>query len=405
MIRTSRRSFSSNRTIFLSALVLVTLTASILSFIDSGERFLYNSISWETKIRSSAHIRRPNGISVLVTGAAGFIGTHVSLALKSRGDGVLGLDNFDNYYAPSLKKTRRALLDIHGVFIVDGDINDRRLLAVLFDTIAFTHVMHLAAQVGVQYAVENPYAYVHSNVASLVTLLERCKSADPQPAIVWASSGSVYGVNINNKVPFSESDRVDRPVSIYASTKRTGEEITLTYNRVYGLSITGLRFFTVYGPWGRPDMAYFSFIRNILLGKPITVYRAKNHTDLARDFIYIDDVVKGCVASLDTSGRSVGSGRSKNRTAPYRIFNLGNASPVTVPTLVSILEENLRMKATTNVVEMSENGDDLFAQANISLAEKELGYKPTTDLETGLKEFVKWYLWYYGKPFVQNRNV
>ncbi|KAI3790419.1 hypothetical protein L2E82_03439 [Cichorium intybus] len=404
MIRTSHRSFSSNRTIFLSALVLVTLTASILSFIESGERFLHTT-SWETKIRASAQIRRPNGISVLVTGAAGFIGTHVSIALKTRGDGVVGVDNFDNYYALSLKETRRALLDFHGVFIVDGDINDRRLLAILFDTVAFTHVMHLAAQVGVQYAVDNPYAYVHSNIASLVTLLERCKAADPQPAVVWASSGSVYGVNINNKVPFSESDRVDRPVSIYASTKRTGEEITLTYNRFYGLSITGLRFFTVYGPWGRPDMAYFSFIRNILEGKPITVYRAKNHTDMARDFIYIDDVVKGCVASLDTSGRSVGSGRSKNGSAPYRIFNLGNASPVTVPMLVSILEENLRMKATTNVVDMNGNGDDLFAQANISLAEKELGYKPTTDLETGLKEFVKWYLWYYGKPFDQNRNV
>ncbi|KAL4589957.1 hypothetical protein LXL04_002870 [Taraxacum kok-saghyz] len=401
MIRTSRRSFSSNRTIFFSALVLVTLTASILSFIDSGERFLYNTTSWETRLRSSAQIRRANGISVLVTGAAGFIGTHVSIALKTRGDGVVGVDNFDDYYALSLKETRRELLEFHGVFIVDGDINDRGLLDILFDTIAFTHVMHLAAQVGVQYAVENPYAYVHSNIASMVTLLERCKSADPQPAIVWASSGSVYGVKSKNKIPFSESDRVDRPASIYASTKRTGEEITQTYNRFYGLSITGLRFFTVYGPWGRPDMAYFSFIRNILQGKPITMYRA-NHTNSARDFIYIDDVVKGCVASLDTSGKSVGLG---NGSGPYRIYNLGSASPVTVPTLVSILEENLRMKATTNVAEMSENGDSLFAQANISLAEKELGYKPTTDLETGLKEFVKWYLWYYGKPFVQNRKV
>lgn len=377
----------------------MAFTASFLAFFIPGNR----STSWHETVRSSARIRRENGISVLVTGAAGFIGSHVSIALKNRGDGVVGVDNFDKYYSPSLKKTRRDLLDLHGVFIVDGDINDHRLLTVLFSTVEFTHVMHLAAQVGVQYAVENPYAYVRSNIASLVTLLEQCKLADPQPAVVWASSGLVYGAQ--NKVPFSEMDRVDPPTTIYASTKKTGEEITHTYNRLYGLSITGLRFFTVYGPWGRPDMAYFSFIRSILQGKPITVYRAKNQVDLARDFIYIDDVVKGCVASLDTSGKSIGSGGLKNGSAPYRIFNLGNGSPVTVPTLVTILEENLKMNVMKDVVDMCGNGDDSFAYVNISLAERELGYKPTTDLQTGLREFVKWYLWYYGKPCVQNRNV
>ncbi|KAL8235039.1 hypothetical protein R6Q59_021139 [Mikania micrantha] len=388
------RRLTSITVVFLWVLFLLSFTASYLTLINSDHRFLQTSL--QKTVRASAHIRRADGISVLVTGAAGFIGSHVSLALKARGDGVVGVDNFGSYYGRSLKMTRRDLLDFHGVFVVDGDVNDPRLLSMLFNTVEFTHVMHLAAQVGVQYAVENPYAYVRSNIASLVTLLEKCKSADPQPAIVWASSGSVYGPH--NKVPFSEMDQVDPPPTLYASTKRTGEEITHTYNRLYGLSITGLRFFTVYGPWGRPDMAYFSFIRNILQGRPITVYQDKNRVDLARDFIYIDDIVKGCVASLDTTGRSTGSGGSKNGSAPYRIFNLGNGSPVTVPALVTILEENLKMKVTKDVVGMCGNGDDSFAYVNISLAERELGFKPATDLRTGLREFVKWYLWYYGNP-------
>ncbi|KAK4760678.1 hypothetical protein SAY87_005571 [Trapa incisa] len=179
--------------------------------------------------------------------------------------------------------------------------------------------------------------------------------------------------------------RPNRPVSLYAAAKKAGEEITHTYNHIYGLSITGLRFFTVYGPWGRPDMAYFSFARNILQGKPITVYHGKNRVDLARDFTYIDNIVKGCVRSLDTAGKSTGSG------GKYRIFNLGNTSPVTVPALVSILERHLKVKAKRNVVDMPGNGDVLFTHANISLARTELGYKPTTDLGTGLKKFVKWY--------------
>ncbi|KAL4571328.1 hypothetical protein LXL04_018086 [Taraxacum kok-saghyz] len=407
MNRAVHRCFTSTTTIFLWALLFVALMASymsIQSFVDSGTRYLHHTNSrdhdgiggvyWEKQIRSSAQIRRSNGISVLVTGAAGFVGTHVSLALKKRGDGVVGVDNFNDYYDPSLKNARRGLLDSHNVFVVEGDINDRELLAKLFDVVAFTHVMHLAAQAGVRYAMENPHSYVHSNVAGLVTLLEQCKSSDPQPAVVWASSSSVYG--LNDKSPFSESDRTDQPASLYAATKKAGEAITHTYNHIYGLSITGLRFFTVYGPWGRPDMAYFSFTRNILQGKPITVYRGKNGVDLARDFTYIDDIVKGCVASLDTSGKSTGSGGRKRGAAPYRIFNLGNTSPVTVPTLVSILERNLKKRAKKKVVDMPGNGDVPFTHANISLARRKLGYKPTTDLPTGLRKFVKWYLSYYG---------
>ncbi|XP_042501339.1 UDP-glucuronate 4-epimerase 1-like [Macadamia integrifolia] len=394
------RCFSSTSTMFLWALFFIALTASYLSFqsfVDSGSRYFASSwggIQWEKQVRTSAEIRRTGGMSVLVTGAAGFVGTHVSLALNRRGDGVVGLDNFNNYYDPSLKRARQALQNSHGIFIVEGDIADAHLLAKLFDIVPFTHIMHLAAQAGVRYAMENPDSYVHSNIVGLVTLFEACKSADPQPAVVWASSSSVYG--LNEKVPFSESDRTDQPASLYAATKKSGEEITHTYNHIYGLSVTGLRFFTVYGPWGRPDMAYFSFTQNILEGKPITVYRGTGQIDLARDFTFIDDIVKGCLRSLDTAGKSTGTGGKKRGPAPYRIFNLGNTSPVTVPTLVAILEKHLKTKAKININDMPRNGDVPFTHANISLARRELGYKPTTDLETGLKTFVRWYLSYYG---------
>ncbi|KAG1326490.1 UDP-glucuronate 4-epimerase 1 [Cocos nucifera] len=398
--RQFNRCFASTSTMFLWALFLIALTASYLSFqsfVDTSSKYFsasWGGLHWEKQIRASAEARRSQGFSVLVTGAAGFVGSHVSLALRKRGDGVVGLDNFNSYYDPSLKKARKSLLASHGIFVVEGDINDGRLLAKLFDVVPFTHVMHLAAQAGVRYAIENPASYVHSNIAGLVTLLEACKAADPQPAIVWASSSSVYG--LNEKVPFSESDRTDRPASLYAATKKAGEEITHTYNHIYGLSITGLRFFTVYGPWGRPDMAYFSFTRNILQGKPITVYSGKDRVDLARDFTYIDDIVKGCLGSLDTTKKSTGSGGKKRGPAQYRIYNLGNTSPVTVPMLVSILERHLKAKAKRNVVEMPGNGDVPFTHANISLARAEIGYKPTTNLEAGLKKFVKWYLQYYG---------
>ncbi|MBA0681095.1 hypothetical protein Goari_012753, partial [Gossypium aridum] len=398
--RQFHRCFASTSTMFIWALFLIALTASYLSFqsfVDSGNRYFtasWGGIQWEKQIRNSAKTNRPGGMSVLVTGAAGFIGSHVSLALKKRGDGVVGLDNFNNYYDPSLKKARQSLLHSQAILVVEGDLNDVKLMAKLFDLVAFTHVMHLAAQAGVRYAMENPSSYVHSNIAGLVTLLETCKSANPQPAIVWASSSSVYG--LNDKVPFSELDRTDQPASLYAATKKAGEEITHTYNHIYGLAITGLRFFTVYGPWGRPDMAYFSFTRNILQGKTITIYRGKNKADLARDFTYIDDIVKGCLGSLDTSGRSTGSGGKKQGPAPYRNFNLGNTTPVKVPTLVNILEKHLRVKAKRKIVEMPGNGDVPYTHANISLARREFGYKPTTDLQTGLKKFVRWYLSYYG---------
>ncbi|TYI19515.1 hypothetical protein ES332_A07G169900v1 [Gossypium tomentosum] len=310
--------------------------------------------AWEKRVRSSARIRSRNGISVLVTGAAGFVGTHVSAALKRRGDGVLGLDNFNDYYDPSLKRARQALLERSGVFIVEGDINDSALLRKLFEVVAFTHVMHLAAQAGVS---------------------------------------SVYG--LNTKVPFSERDRTDQPASLYAATKKAGEEIAHTYNHIYGLSLTGLRFFTVYGPWGRPDMAYFFFTRDILKGKSISIFEAANHGTVARDFTYIDDIVKGCLAALDTAEKSSGSGGKKKGPAQLRVFNLGNTSPVPVSDLVSILERLLKVNAKRNIMKLPRNGDVQFTHANISLAQRELGYKPSTDLQTGLKKFVRWYLSYY----------
>ncbi|EAY99954.1 hypothetical protein OsI_21957 [Oryza sativa Indica Group] len=411
MSRQVHRCFASTGTMFLWALFLVAMTATYLSFRSlagdaaaSSSRYFpaasWGGLHWERQIRASASPRRPPGsaegagLSVLVTGAAGFVGAHCSLALRKRGDGVVGIDNYNSYYDPSLKKARRALLGSHGVFVVDGDINDGRLLAKLFDVVPFTHVLHLAAQAGVRYAMENPSSYVRSNVAGLVSLLESCKDADPQPAVVWASSSSVYG--LNDAVPFSEAHRTDKPASLYAATKKAGEAITHTYNHIYGLSITGLRFFTVYGPWGRPDMAYFFFTRNILQGKPVTVYRGRDHVDIARDFTYIDDIVRGCLAALDTAGRSTGGGGRKRGAAPYRIFNLGNTSPVTVPALVAMLERCLMVKARRHVVEMPGNGDVPFTHANISLAREQLGYKPTTSLEMGLKKFVRWYLSYYG---------
>lgn len=317
----------------------------------------------------------------------------MSLALKKRGDGVLGLDNFNNYYETSLKKARKGLLEQAGVFVIDADINDKSLLDKIFNVVAFTHVIHLAAQAGVRYAMQNPNSYVDSNIAGFVNLLETCKSSDPQPAIVWASSSSVYGVN--KKVPFSEKDRTDQPASLYAATKKAGEAIAHAYNHIYGLSITGLRFFTVYGPWGRPDMAYFFFTRDIIRGKRITVYEAPDGASVARDFTYIDDIVKGCLAALDTAKKSTGSGGKKKGPAEFRIFNLGNTTPVPVSRLVSLLEKILKVKAETKVLPLPRNGDVQFTHANISLAQRELGYMPTTDLETGLKKFVRWYLSYY----------
>ncbi|KAJ7530551.1 hypothetical protein O6H91_14G007900 [Diphasiastrum complanatum] len=391
---TAKFSFSVIAVVFL--LVFAAFSVSLLGAKTIQQVTPWKDPIWRARVKHSCLIKRDNGFLVLVTGASGFVGSHVSLALKKRGDGVLGIDNFNNYYEPSLKRARQALLEKQGIFVVEADINNAALLQKLFSLIPFTHVMHLAAQAGVRYAMQNPSSYVHSNIAGLVSILEACKTANPQPAVVWASSSSVYG--LNTKVPFSEIDRTDRPASLYAATKKAGEMIAHTYNHIYGLSITGLRFFTVYGPFGRPDMAYFSFTTDILEGRDINIYQGPNHVDLARDFTYIDDIVKGCVASIDTAKKSTGSGGKKKGPAQLRIFNLGNTTPVNVPELVNILEKLLKVKAQRNIISMPRNGDVPFTHANITLAQKELGYNPTTDLHTGLKKFVHWYRNYYSQP-------
>ncbi|KAF3510211.1 hypothetical protein F2Q69_00004197 [Brassica cretica] len=362
-----------------------------------------SSSAWEKRVRQSSTAKRQHGLSVLVTGAAGFVGSHCSIALRKRGDGVLGFDNFNDYYDTSLKRARQNLLEKQQVFIVEGDLNDGPLLRKLFDIVPFTHVLHLAAQAGVRYAMKNPQSYISSNIAGLVNLLEVAKAANPQPAIVWASSSSVYGLNTEN--PFSEDHRTDQPASLYAATKKAGEEIAHTYNHIYGLSLTGLRFFTVYGPWGRPDMAYFFFTKAILHGKSIDIYRTQDNQEVARDFTYIDDIVKGCVGALDTAEKSTGSGGKKRGPAQLRVYNLGNTSPVPVGRLVSILEGLLGTKAKKHLIKMPRNGDVPYTHANVSLAYRDFGYKPTTDLATGLRKFVKWYVGYYGiQPRVKKEN-
>ncbi|CAO2211588.1 unnamed protein product [Urochloa humidicola] len=359
----------------------------------------YIGPAWEREVRRSATPRRAGGLSVLVTGAAGFVGFHCSLALRARGDGVLGLDNFNSYYDPTLKRARHRLLASRGVAVLDADINDGALLRRLLAAAPFTHVLHLAAQAGVRHAMRDPQAYVASNVAGLVSVLEAAARGHggphryQQPAVVWASSSSVYGLNTES--PFSEEHRTDRPASLYAATKKAGEAIAHAYNHIYGLSITGLRFFTVYGPWGRPDMAYFSFARSIVSGEPITLFR-----DARRDFTYIDDVVRGCLGALDTAGKSTGimsGGKSgkKSGPAPLRVYNLGNTSPVAVTRMVAILEKLLGKKARKRVVTMPSNGDVPFTHANVTHAARDFGYRPATSLEDGLRHFVEWFVRYY----------
>jgi len=327
------------------------------------------------------------GKVVLVTGAAGFIGFHSALALKARGDGVIGIDNYCAYYPTSIKRDRAEHLRSEGIYTFQADINERNFLDHILKEYKVTHILALAAQAGVRYAAKDPASYVASNVSGFVQILEAARNCDPMPRIVYASSSSVYG--LNTKTPFSEEDKVDNPASLYAATKKANEMMAHTYNHIFGLSIIGLRYFTVYGPWGRPDMAAFSFTQKIEKGEPIKVFQGPGGSELERDFTYIDDIVAGTLAAVDVVSPS------KKGAAQCNVYNLGNKDPVTVSYLVDCLESSLGKKAVRNYIPMPPTGDVLKTSADVSMAERDFGYKPTTPLNVGIDKFIAWYKDYF----------
>ena len=333
-------------------------------------------------------------MKVLVTGAAGFIGAYVAHILIGQGYEVVGLDNLNDYYDPSLKVARLARLTPHENFkFYKADIADREALETLFQTENFNRVIHLAAQVGVRYSLENPHAYVSSNVQGFANILESCRHHNIEH-LVYASSSSVYGSN--TRYPFSVSHSVDHPVSLYAATKKSNELMAHTYSHLFGLPVTGLRFFTVYGPWGRPDMALFLFTKKIMAGQPIDVFNNGNH---ARDFTYIDDIAQGVVRTLDKVAAPNPHWDSNNpdvatSNAPYRLFNIGNNEPVDLMYFITCIEKAVGKKAKKNFLPL-QPGDVQKTYADVAALEKFVNYRASTDIETGIKRFVDWYKGYY----------
>ena len=334
-------------------------------------------------------------MKVLITGAAGFIGSALALRLLERGDEVVGIDNLNDYYEISLKEARLARTLAYPAFTdVRMDVEDRRGIAELFDTHRPDRVVNLAAQAGVRYSLENPAAYVDTNLVGFIHILEGCRNTGVEH-LVYASSSSVYGSN--TRMPFSVHDNVDHPVSIYAATKKANELMAHTYSHLYRLPTTGLRFFTVYGPWGRPDMALFKFTRNILAGKPIDVFNYGKHR---RDFTYIDDIVEGVVRTLDRipqpnpdwSGEHPDSATS---TAPYALYNIGNNEPVELMRYIEVLEDCLGRKAEKNMLPL-QPGDVPDTYADVQELIRDVGYKPDMPVEQGVANFVAWFREYYG---------
>ena len=331
---------------------------------------------------------------ILVTGAAGFIGYHVTKRLLERGDAVVGIDNLNPYYDPKLKEARlQQFRDFDRFEFVRLDVADRAEMASLFRQRRPQRVIHLAAQAGVRYSVENPHAYVDSNVTGFLNVLEGCRHNDVEH-LVYASTSSVYGAN--TKQPFSEHQNADHPVSLYGATKKANEMMAHSYAHLYRLPVTGLRFFTVYGPWGRPDMALFKFTRGILAGEPIPVF---NEGRMIRDFTYIDDVAEGVVRILD---RVAGPDPKwdgdhpdpATSNAPYRIYNIGNNHPVELMTYISVLEHALGRKAKLDLLPM-QAGDVPSTMADVSDLERATGFRPRTSVEEGIAQFVRWYRQYY----------
>ncbi|WP_250124297.1 NAD-dependent epimerase [Chroococcidiopsis sp. CCMEE 29] len=333
-------------------------------------------------------------MKVLVTGVAGFIGYHLAQRLLAENIQVYGIDNLNEYYDVYLKKARLAqLYPQAGFTFLFIDLADRDRMAELFQEHKFDYVVNLAAQAGVRYSLENPFAYADSNLSGFVNLLEGCRHSQVKH-LVFASSSSVYGAN--TKVPFSVSDRVDHPISLYAATKKANELMAHVYSHLYHLPTTGLRFFTVYGPWGRPDMAYFKFVKAINEGKPIDVY---NFGKMKRDFTYIDDVIEGVVRVMHQPPKgnlndSVNSSDGATSTIPYKIYNIGNNNPVELMTFIEAIEKFLGKTAQKNFLPM-QPGDVPSTYADVDDLMKDVGFKPATPIEEGIHCFVQWYRAYY----------
>ena len=333
-------------------------------------------------------------MKILVTGAAGFIGSTLSHALLDRGDQVTGIDNLNDYYDVRLKEARLARLRERAGFAFQKiDIVEREPMAALFAAGKFDAVMHLAAQAGVRYSIENPAAYIDANIVGFLHVLEGCRHARVGH-LVFASSSSVYGAN--TRLPFSEHDNVDHPVSLYAATKKANELMAHSYASLYGLPCTGLRFFTVYGPWGRPDMALFKFTEGILAGRPIPVF---NRGEMVRDFTYVDDIVEGIVRVIGRPAAPA-PGWSGERPdpaasfAPWRVFNIGNNQPVKLMRYIEVLEQCLGRKARLELLPM-QAGDVAATAADTAELQKAVGYQPQTSIETGIRRFTDWYLAYH----------
>ena len=333
-------------------------------------------------------------MKILVTGSAGFIGSKLSMELLERGDEVIGIDNHNNYYDPKIKDDRLDFLNnFKNYKHYKFDLNDNKSLSELFKTYKFQKVVNLAAQAGVRYSIQNPLAYIDSNIKGFAYVLENCRHNKVEH-LVYASTSSVYGAN--TKMPFSENDSTNHPLSIYAASKLSNELMAHTYSYLYQLPTTGLRFFTVYGPWGRPDMALFKFTKNILEEKPIDVFNYGNHS---RDFTYIDDIVKGIIKTLDnpaTKNIDWNSNQPDPATskAPWRIYNIGNNKPVKLMDYIDALEKTLNKKAKINFLPMQQ-GDVPDTYANVDNLKKQLNYKPSTSVLEGVTNFVKWYRDYY----------
>jgi UDP-glucuronate 4-epimerase len=315
------------------------------------------------------------GRNIFITGAAGFIGFHAALDLQQRGDHVIGYDNFNAYYDPQLKRNRSAELAKRGIVVLEGDLLDRTSLQRTIERHQTTHILHLAAQAGVRYSLENPQSYLQANIEGFLNILEICRHFPGLP-LIYASSSSVYG--LNQKVPFAVEDRTDMQASLYGVTKKTNELMAHTYHHLFGIPVTGLRFFTVYGPWGRPDMAYFLFTRAILEGRPIEIY---NEGQMQRDFTYIDDIVAGTVAAID-------------HASPYALFNLGHHRPEELLHLIHLLEKELGRKAQ-KIFKPMQLGDVVSTYADIESSTTQLGFVPRVSLEEGVAHFVRWYKDYY----------